>query len=83
MVLTVWMAIATAQRSNAKPTLIGLAPKEVEAHIGPPDTKDDLADSDEAFWTYKTARGLLAIHFQNQAVISFSPGDFPLETIWK
>lgn len=79
------LACATAQGSRppTKATLIGLDPAAVEAKIGKPDEKDELADSDEAYWIYKTKAGTLTVHFQNHVVISYTPEDFPLEQIWK
>jgi hypothetical protein len=42
-----------------------------------------LADSDEAYGTCKTSYGVLTVHFQNGLVVTFTPGDFPLERIVK
>lgn len=55
----------------------------VEKKIGPPDENDDLVDSDETFWMYRTAYGTLSVHFQNHVVVSFTPEDFPLDKIIK
>jgi hypothetical protein len=73
----------SAVSAQQKVTLIGLEPAVVEQKIGPPDDKDELADSDEVYWIYKTAFGTLSIHFQNHVVVSYSPEDFPLEKIVK
>jgi len=76
----------TASQTPSKParlTLIGLDAAAVVARIGEPDQKDELADSDEAYWIYKTKAGVLTVHFQNHVVITYSPEDFPLEKIWK
>lgn len=64
-------------------SLIGLEPAAVEKKIGPPDEKDELADSDEIYWIYKTPFGTLSVHFQNHAVVGISPENFPIEKILK
>ena len=77
------VSAAGSQPSKARFTLIGLDPAAVEKKIGAPDEKDDLADSDETFWIYRTAYGTLSVHFQNHVVVSFTPEDFPLDQIIK
>lgn len=72
-----------SNRTGQKVTLIGLDPAGVERRIGLPDEKDELAGSDEVYWTYRTKRGTLSVHFQNQIVVGYSPEDFPLEQILK
>lgn len=74
---------ACMQQAPGKITLVGLDQAQVEKRIGAPDEKDDLADSDEAYWIYKTQHGTLTVHFQNRLVVSYSPDDFPLEKIIK
>lgn len=64
-------------------TLIGLDPAAVERKIGAPQAKDELADSDEMYWIYRTPEGELSVHFQNRLVIGYTPEDFPLEKILK
>jgi hypothetical protein len=66
---------------QAGPTLIGLDNAAVETLIGPPAEKDELADSNEAYWTYTTSAGTLILHFQNAAVVDIDPADFPVERI--
>jgi hypothetical protein len=66
-----------------KVLLTGLDPAAVEKKIGAPDEKDELADSDEIYWIYRTAFGILSVHFQNRAVIGITPEDFPIERILK
>jgi hypothetical protein len=83
-----WFLVAAATVLSAnvqqeKVTLIGLEPAAVERKIGVPDEKDELADSDEIYWIYKTTHGVLSVHFQNHLVVSYSPEDFPLEKIVK
>jgi hypothetical protein len=63
--------------------LVGLDTAAVEARIGPPAEKDELADSDEAYWIYKTRAGTLSVHFQNALVVDIDPTDFPVEAILK
>jgi len=63
--------------------LVGLDAAAVEARIGPPTEKDELADSNEAYWVYKTAAGTLTVHFQNAQVVDIDPTDFPVEKILK
>ena len=77
------LAFLLSAEAQQKLTLVGLRPQQVEAKIGAPDEKDVLADSDEAYWTYKTPHGVLTVHFQNGLVVSFTPEDFPLEKIEK
>ena len=69
--------------TKARARLTGLGPADVEARIGAPTEKDDLADSAETYWTYKTQVGTLVVHFQNNAVVDIDPPDFPVEAILK
>jgi hypothetical protein len=77
------IATASAHTANQRVTLVGLDATQVEKKIGAPNEKDELADSDEAYWIYKTPYGTLSVHFQNRLVVSYSPEDFPLEKIVK
>jgi hypothetical protein len=61
--------------------LVGLDMTEIEKRIGPPAEKEDLPDSNEAYWIYKTKAGTLSVHFQNLVVVDIDPADFPVETI--
>jgi hypothetical protein len=63
--------------------LDGLDAAAVERKIGPPSEKEELADSNEVYWIYKTGSGTLSVHFQNSVVIDINPADFPVETILK
>jgi hypothetical protein len=77
---------AGAVQDKGKPDrakLIGLAPAEVVERIGPPDDKEDLPDSNEAYWTYRTRAGTLTVHFQNSGVVDIDPPTFPVEMILK
>ena len=61
--------------------LVGLDAAAVEARIGPPTEKEELADSNEAYWIYRTPVGTLSVHFQNAQVVDIDPSDFPVEAI--
>lgn len=74
-------AAAEREPRPARVSLIGLDPANVERRIGPPDDRNDLPDSDEAYWTYHTKAGTLTVHFQNDRVVDIDPSDFPIETI--
>lgn len=63
--------------------LVGLDTAAVELRIGPPNEKDELADSNEAYWIYRTKAGTLSVHFQNALVVDIDPADFPVEAILK
>jgi hypothetical protein len=69
--------------SGAGVTLVGLDTRQVQERIGPPDEKNELADSNEAYWIYKTKAGTLSVHFENSIVLDIDPADFPVETILK
>ena len=80
-----WVAATTGQ-DRAGPDrarLVGLDVVEVAARIGPPAEKNELADSNEAYWIYKTQAGTLSVHFENALVIDIDPADFPVETLLK
>ncbi|MGH9145001.1 MAG: hypothetical protein ACRD2I_28010 [Vicinamibacterales bacterium] len=62
-------------------TLVGLTYAQVEARIGRPDDKNELADSNEAYWIYRTKAGTLSVHFENAIVVDIDPADFPVGTI--
>ena len=64
-------------------SLVGLTYAQVEARIGPPGEKNELADSNEAYWMYRTAAGALSVHFENAIVLDIDPSDFPVATILK
>ena len=74
-------AQAPAKPDRAK--LVGLDTVEVEQRIGKPSEKDELADSNEVYWTYKTKAGTLSVHFQNGVVLDIDPADFPVDAILK
>jgi hypothetical protein len=69
------------RRAAERPALVGLDAAAVEKLIGPPGDKDELADSNEAYWTYTTSAGILLLHFQNATVLDIDPADFPIERI--
>ena len=76
--------VASAQApAPDRARLVGLDTTEVEKRIGPPSEKEELADSNEAYWIYRTKAGRLSVHFQNFLVIDIDPPDFPVETILK
>jgi hypothetical protein len=77
------LAGAQDRTKQDRAKLVGLDTVEVEQRIGPPAEKNELADSNEAYWTYKTKAGTLSVHFQNGIVIDIDPADFPVETILK
>ena len=85
LVLASGLVVAGAQ-DRTKPDrakLVGLDSAAVEARIGPPTEKDELADSNEMYWIYKTPAGTLTVHFQNAQVVDIDPVDFPVEAILK
>ena len=75
--------VAQDRDTQARAKLVGLETREVEARIGPPNEKEELADSNEAYWIYKTKAGTLAVHFQNGLVVDIDPANFPVESILK
>jgi hypothetical protein len=79
------LVIAGAQdrTKQDRAKLVGLDTAAVEARIGPPTEKEELADSNEAYWIYKTKAGTLSVHFQNAQVVDIDPADFPVEAILK
>jgi hypothetical protein len=85
LVIAGGLVVAVAQ-DRTKPDqakLVGLDTAAVEARIGPPTAKDELADSNEAYWIYNTPVGTLSVHFQNAQVVDIDPADFPVEKILK
>jgi hypothetical protein len=78
-----WVTAMTGQDRPGpdRARLVGLDAVEVEARIGPPAEKNELADSNEAYWIYKTLAGTLSVHFENALVIDIDPADFPVETL--
>jgi len=85
MVLLAGLVALSAQDNvkTARAKLAGLGPAEVVERIGPPTEKEDLVDSAEAYWTYRTKAGTLTVHFQNNAVVDIDPSDFPVDAILK
>jgi hypothetical protein len=80
----VGLAIAIAAgAAQDRVKLVGLDPPAVEARIGAPAEKKELADSNEADWIYKTKAGTLSVHFQNAVVVDIDPANFPVDTILK
>jgi hypothetical protein len=79
--MTVTVGAQQNRGAAERPTLVGLDAAGVESLIGPPREKNDLADSNEAYWTYKTAAGTLTLHLQNSVVVDVDPADFPVERI--
>lgn len=77
------MAGAQDRTKPDRAKLVGLDAAAVEARIGPPTEKNDLADSNEMYWIYKTPAGTLTVHFQNAQVVDIDPADFPVEAILK
>jgi hypothetical protein len=78
------MVAVGLQIAAARPvTLIGLDEARVEKAIGIPDEKYTLADSDEAYWIYKTPFGTLSVHFEDRVVVDITPDDFPIDKIAK
>ena len=45
--------------------------------------KGELADSNEAYWIYKTKAATLSVHFQNAVVVDIDPANCPVDTIRK
>ena len=81
-----FVAAAPALQNRPVPDrakLVGLDSAEVEARIGAPTEKNELADSNEMFWIYRTKAGTLSVHFENGVVVDIDPADFPVETILK
>ncbi len=83
LVVVVLAGVVAARQTNERANLIGLDPQTVEARIGPPTSRADLADSDESYWTYRTKVGVLIVHFQNSQVVDIDPADFPVGKILK
>jgi hypothetical protein len=87
LVVAATVVLATTGSTDRTPadraTIVGLDAGEVEKRIGVPDERNELADSDEVYWIYKTKAGTLSIHFQNAVVVDIDPADFPLEKILK
>ncbi len=85
LVIVASLAAADAQDRDKQDRvkLVGLDPAAVEAMIGPPSEKDELADSNEAYWIYRTKAGVLSVHFQNSLVVDIEPADFPVDAILK
>lgn len=82
--LTVTVAARPADQDRhvpERPALTGLDAAAVETLIGAPANKDELADSNEAYWTFTTPAGALILHFQNSVVVDIDPADFPVERI--
>ena len=80
------IVIVSGAQDRTKPErakLIGLDMAEVKGRIGSPTEKEELADSNEAYWIYKTKAGTLSVHFQNALVVDIDPADFPVEAILK
>jgi hypothetical protein len=85
VVVAGWLAVTGADHKTKpeRATLVGLDTAEVLERIGPPAEKNELADSNEAYWIYKTQAGTLSVHFENALVIDIDPADFPVETLLK
>jgi hypothetical protein len=84
--LTLWIGltlVAITASAQSRVKLDGLDAAAVERKIGPPAEKEELADSNEVYWIYKTRSGTLSVHFQNSVVVDINPPDFPVETILK
>jgi hypothetical protein len=79
----VWLLLALAGTGQKRVTLVGLDAAAVEKRIGAPVEKEELADSNEMYWIYKTKSGTLSVHFQNAVVVDIDPADFPVDTILK